>query len=74
MKIMSLPVIVLGAGGHAKVLIDALLASSAVITGIVDPDLTLTGTKTLGVPVLGGDDVVSEFPPSQVQLVNCLEH
>lgn len=69
---MSLPIIILGAGGHAKVMIDALLASSAVIAGVVDPDLTLTGTNILGVPVLGGDDVVNKFPPSQVQLVNGL--
>lgn len=69
---MSLPVIVLGAGGHAKVLIEALLASSAVITGIVDPDQTLLGTKLFGVPVLGGDEVLSEFPSSEVLLVNGL--
>lgn len=69
---MSLPVIILGAGGHAKVLIEALLASSAVIAGVVDPDLTLLGTTIHGVPVLGGDDVVNEFPPSEVQLVNGL--
>jgi len=69
---MSLPIIVLGAGGHAKVLIDALLASSALIAGIVDPDPTLVGTTILGVPLLGGDDVVSEFPNSEIQLVNGL--
>jgi UDP-perosamine 4-acetyltransferase len=69
---MSLPVILLGAGGHAKVLIEALLQSGKAITGIVDPDPKLTDTKILGVPVLGGDDVVNEFPPSQVHLVNGL--
>ncbi len=69
---MSLPVIILGAGGHAKVLIDALLSASAVIAGIVTPDLTLAGTNILGVPVLGGDDVVNEYPPSEIQLVNGL--
>lgn len=69
---MSLPVIILGAGGHAKVLIDALLATSAVIAGIVDPDLTLTGSRILGVPVLGNDDIISDFPPSKVNLVNGL--
>jgi UDP-perosamine 4-acetyltransferase len=62
----------LGAGGHAKVLIDALLASSTVIAGVVDPDAKLAGTFLLGISVLGGDDIVSEFPPSQVQLVNGL--
>lgn len=69
---MSLPVIILGGGGHAKVLIDALLASSVVIAGVVDPDPVLAGTKILGVPVLGGDKVVNEYPPSKIQLVNGL--
>lgn len=69
---MSIRIIVLGAGGHAKVLIDSLLASSAVIAGIVDPDPALAGTTILGVPVLGGDDVFGEFPPSEVRLVNGL--
>ena len=31
---MTLPVLILGAGGHARVLIDALLASSAIIAGV----------------------------------------
>lgn len=69
---MNLPVIVLGAGGHAKVLIEALLASSAVIAGIVDPDPALAGIAILGVPMLGDDDVVAEFPSSEIQLVNGL--
>jgi FlaA1/EpsC-like NDP-sugar epimerase len=69
---LSLPVIILGAGGHSKVLIEALLASSAVIAGVVDPDFSLFGTTLLGVPVLGGDDVVSEFSPSEIYLVNGL--
>ena len=63
-------IIILGAGGHAKVLIEALLASSAVIKGIVDSNPTLAGSRILGVPVLGGDDVVDEFTPSQIRLVN----
>jgi len=66
------PLIILGAGGHAKVLIDALLASSAVIAGIVDPDPALVGTKVLGIPVLGGDDIVNEYPSSEIRLVNGL--
>lgn len=69
---MSLPVIILGAGGHAKVLIEALLQSDILIAGIVDPDPKLVDAEILGVPVLGGDDVVDEFPPSEIQLVNGL--
>jgi len=69
---MNLPIIIIGAGGHAKVLIEALLASSVVIAGIVDSDIALAGINIFGVPVLGGDDVVNEFQPSGVLLVNGL--
>ena len=69
---MSLPVIVLGAGGHAKVLINALLESSAVIAGVLDPAPELAGTFVLGVPVLGNDSIATEFPPSEALLVNGL--
>lgn len=69
---MSLPVIVLGAGGHAKVLIEALLKSGNLIAGIVDPDPKLADVEILGVHVLGGDNVVNEFSPFEIQLVNGL--
>ena len=67
---MSLPLLVVGAGGHARVLIDALLAASAVIAGIVDPDPRLLGTTLLGIRVLGGDEVVDGFPAAEIALVN----
>lgn len=67
---MSVPVIVLGAGGHAKVLIEALLNNGAVIAGIVDPNPVLLGTEILGVQVIGGDEVVAGYPPTDVLLVN----
>lgn len=43
-----------------------------VIVGIVDPDPKMAGACLLGVPVLGGDEVVDEFPPSEIQLINGL--
>lgn len=67
---MSRPLLVLGAGGHARVLIDALLASGRLIAGIVDCDPQLAGTLLLGVPVLGGDEVVDQFLPCEILLVN----
>lgn len=69
---MMMPVLLLGAGGHAKVLVEALLANAAVIAGVVDADPALRGTTVLGVPVLGGDELVGEFPPSEVLLVNAI--
>jgi sugar O-acyltransferase (sialic acid O-acetyltransferase NeuD family) len=45
-------VIVWGAGGHGKVIVDALLASeSCTLVGILDDDETKSGTNVLGVPV-----------------------
>ena len=64
------PVIVLGAGGHAKVVIGALKASGAAILGATDPDEGTHGKSILGVPVLGGDNKVSEHQPDEIALVN----
>lgn len=65
-------IIILGAGGHAKVLVDALLKSGSTITGIVDPNPGLCGSEILGIPVLGGDNIVTNFPTSNILLANGL--
>jgi UDP-perosamine 4-acetyltransferase len=67
---MSPPVIVVGAGGHAKVLLDALRATEASVVGITDSDLAKKGAAVLGVRILGTDDTLCDFPPSTVMLVN----
>ena len=46
----------LGAGGHAKVVLDLLLAQGARIIGLLDSEPRRHGTTVLGVPVLGGDE------------------
>jgi UDP-perosamine 4-acetyltransferase len=69
---MTPPVIVLGAGGHAKVVIEALHRSSVAILGIVDNDPARVGEKLLGVPVIGEDDAVLLHPADSVRLVNAL--
>lgn len=69
---MTRPVIVLGAGGHAKVLIDALQARSIPIRGILDSDPAKRGAEILGVPVLGTDEKLAEWSPSEIVLVNAL--
>lgn len=53
-------VVGLGAGGHAKVVIDALnrLATHEIV-GLLDSDPALAGKTVMGLPVLGGDDLLS---------------
>ncbi|MFZ5644549.1 MAG: acetyltransferase [Bacillota bacterium] len=69
---MSYPVIVIGGGGHAKVLVDALIIQLFSIKGITEQDENKWGGEMLGVPVIGGDEKVLLYPPDKVQLVNGL--
>jgi UDP-perosamine 4-acetyltransferase len=54
---MALPVVGLGAGGHAKVVVEILSSASAwEVVGLLDTNRQRHGTLVLGVPVLGADD------------------
>lgn len=66
----SKPVIILGAGGHSKVLIDLLKYYNITIIGITDPDSSLHGKSIMGVPVIGNDHLVLEYHPDTILLVN----
>jgi UDP-perosamine 4-acetyltransferase len=62
--------IVLGAGGHARVLIAALQRLEARILGATDADSAKLGQVMLGVAVLGGDEMLESHAPGTVMLVN----
>ncbi len=64
------PVIIIGAGGHGRVVLDGLLCSGREIQGIVDMDSKLWGTNIRGVRVLGGDEVIETFSSNDVWLAN----
>ena len=54
---MPIPVVGLGAGGHAKVVIEILqLGGQYELIGLLDPKPNLRGESVLGVPILGGDE------------------
>ena len=48
----DLPFVVYAAGGHARVVADALLASGREVLGFVDDDARRHGAEVLGLPVL----------------------
>jgi len=63
------PLILLGAGGHAKVLLDVLRLEERNVLGIVTPDI-VKGSKYLGLDVLGDDIELKQCNPSEIDLVN----
>lgn len=69
MNNLSARVLILGAGGHASVVLDALLACGICPMGIIDP-VKHPGETWEGIPVLGGDDFVFSMPPETIALVN----
>ncbi len=52
---------VLGAGGHAKVVVSTLLAAGYEVRGILDDDPRVVGGEILGVEISGPISRVSEF-------------
>ena len=64
------PVIVVGAGGHAAVVADALLAAGRTVLGFVDGDPAKSGTRVLGLPVLGDDTALDAHQGHGVELAN----
>lgn len=68
-----LPIVILGAGGHAKVLLSLLQSMGADVKGVCDPTLAQSGVQSWrGVTVLGGDEALDELDTTQVALVNGL--
>ena len=63
------PLIILGAGGHAKVLAEILIGQGHNILGLVTPN-NRSKLAISGLSVLGDDDAISAFQPEEVLLVN----
>jgi sugar O-acyltransferase (sialic acid O-acetyltransferase NeuD family) len=61
-------VLVLGAGGHGKVVADILLSGGLAVLGFVDDDDRLAGARVLGLPVLGRIDDYAACRPAGIVL------
>jgi UDP-perosamine 4-acetyltransferase len=68
MNTLELPVIVIGGGGHAKVLVSTLPLCRRNILGFVE--LNPAMSSLLGISYLGNDSAVLHHAPDKVELVN----
>lgn len=54
--------VILGAGGHAKVVLDCLEATQQMeVVSVLDSNAKLWGKEILGIPIQGGDDLLVEM-------------
>ena len=65
------PFVLLGGGGHAKVVLDVLHSLGATVRGVCDPALAdRQGERWMGIEVLGDDDQLHVVAPTEVYLAN----
>ena len=64
------PIIIIGGGGHAKVVASTLIELKFPILGFVDPDPSRTSLR--GLPKLGGDEAILTHPPDSILLAQGL--
>lgn len=67
---VPLPTVVIGAGGHGKVILEALLEAGIEVIAVVDSDAERHGTTLLDVPVVGGDQELQRWRPQDILLAN----
>ena len=65
----ELPVVVIGAGGHAAVLVASLFRLGVSILGATKR-VGDENESELGIPIIGDDSVLEKMQPSEVMLVN----
>ena len=69
-KQLSKPVIVLGGGGHASVLVEILLLNSMKIVGVSDPGLEKGKLIFDDIPVINDDMIIDDYSANSIKLVN----
>lgn len=67
---MPADVIVLGAGGHARVVIDALRSAGHSVAGVCAPELAQGQSGPLGVPAIGDEAALAKLGPAKHLLAN----
>ena len=65
---MTKPLIILGAGGHAKVVLSVALELGIDVKCLTDNDKKKHGKKVLGIEVLGDDRILGAYGPDRFEL------
>jgi UDP-perosamine 4-acetyltransferase len=65
---MSMPLVVVGAGGHAKVVIDTLREMEAEVLGLVDRDAGKVDSLIMGVAVFDEEGFLADHQPGALRL------
>ena len=69
-QLKPLPLVIIGGGGHASVLVDILLLQNREIVGIISPEATSDRQAFADIPKLSRNSDVENFDPTEVLLVN----
>lgn len=67
---MKRPILIIGSGGHAKVLVATLRLVQREILGITEADLCKFGGMVSGIPIIGNDEAIFQYKPNEIELVN----
>ena len=68
---MSKSIYILGAGGHAKILLECLQKNTEIkISGFLEIDEKLIGQSIFGVPIYEQNKKLAEFYPNSIMLAN----
>jgi sugar O-acyltransferase (sialic acid O-acetyltransferase NeuD family) len=71
MKKLTKNIVILGAGGHAMVLLDCLMMNKRKILGFLEKNsLNKSDSAAKRPPILGSDDHLKKLSPQKVELVN----
>jgi len=65
----SRPVVVIGYGGHGKVVVSALRASGRCVVGVTDLDLARLNNRANDFEILSDEAVLEKYTPDSVDLV-----
>jgi sugar O-acyltransferase (sialic acid O-acetyltransferase NeuD family) len=65
---MNKPMIILGAGGHAKVVLGVALDLGINVQCLTDTDKSKHGKTVSGIKIEGGDEILKKFNPDKVCL------